>query len=261
MTSWTRRQTATASARLSWGSRTTRTRGRPASLRPSAPAPLGSTAPALQVRPGGADHGGAVLCGACREPRPGALVAADAHRRRRRHGAASRRVRRPLRGRGPRPRPHRQRLRRARPPEPAVPRLQRGARLRVVRRNRLLLGPRPAQLPATRPASLPPRRRTHTHRLRRVALRKLGLAAAAAPGRPGKDAVFFSRGADAAVALVVPPGRPAKGVGPAFHWYFTHALAVGKCLACVKHKQDALAGDLAAAIPFLRRGGERAAAS
>ena len=77
------------------------------------------------------------------------------------------------------------------------------------------------------------------------ALGALGLAAAA-PARPAEDPVFVGRRGEPPLALVVPPGRPRRGEGPAFHWYYTHALAVGKCLACVKHRRDALAGDLLA---------------
>lgn len=86
------------------------------------------------------------------------------------------------------------------------------------------------------------------------ALRRLGLAASTSTASttttstsrgPGKDPVFFRRQNADPIALVVPPGRPFKGQGPAFHWYYTHALAVGKCLACVRDRTDALAGDLA----------------
>jgi len=94
------------------------------------------------------------------------------------------------------------------------------------------------------------------------ALLRLGLRPAA-PWAPDAPVALRARGDDAPLAVVVPPGGPRR---PSFHWrgtplphvarggrdsnrrYYTHALAVGKCLACVRDKRDALRGDVVAAL-------------
>ena len=93
-----------------------------------------------------------------------------------------------------------------------------------------------------------------------IALRRLGLTSR----RPwALDAVveFERAGDDAPLAVIVPPGGRKQ---PSFHWcappsppsfaaasfyglhprYYTHALAAGKCLACIKDRADARRGDL-----------------
>mmetsp|Transcript_17295 Transcript_17295/g.49395 ORF Transcript_17295/g.49395 Transcript_17295/m.49395 type:complete len:434 (+) Transcript_17295:114-1415(+) len=72
------------------------------------------------------------------------------------------------------------------------------------------------------------------------ALRRLGLSATA-PRRPALDSVVVRSDRGSPVALILPPGRPSRGDGPVLHWYYTHALAVGKCLPCVRDRRDPFA--------------------
>ena len=72
------------------------------------------------------------------------------------------------------------------------------------------------------------------------ALRRLGLSATA-PRRPALDSAVVRSDRGSPVALILPPGRPSRGDGPVLHWYYTHALAVGKCLPCVRDRRDPFA--------------------
>ena len=72
------------------------------------------------------------------------------------------------------------------------------------------------------------------------ALRRLGLSATA-PRRPAFDLAVVRSDRGSPVALILPPGRPSRGDGPVLHWYYTHALAVGKCLPCVRDRRDPFA--------------------
>lgn len=75
------------------------------------------------------------------------------------------------------------------------------------------------------------------------ALQRLGLAASY-PATAAVDEVVFRAASGRPAAIVLPPGRPPRAKRAALHWYYTHALAVGKCLPCVRHRTDPFAGSI-----------------
>merc|ERR1711927_124510 len=69
----------------------------------------------------------------------------------------------------------------------------------------------------------------------------MGGLSATAPRRPALELTVVRSDRGSPVALILPPGRPSRGDGPVLHWYYTHALAVGKCLPCVRDRRDPFA--------------------
>jgi len=71
-----------------------------------------------------------------------------------------------------------------------------------------------------------------------AAVERLGLAAReGGAGAPGQGHVLFDARGRAAIRILA-PGRSSDDPG-AHHWYYSHSLAIGKCLACVKRERRA----------------------